>query len=56
MQFSSEGMTIHLSEEGITMKFSVEAVAMTDQDQQTTRYYISRLIFLWSFGVGPKVL
>ena len=35
------------------MRFSVEGMTMSDQDQRTKGYYISRLIFLWSFGVGP---
>ena len=37
------------------MQSSVEGMAMTDQHQRTKGYYISKLIFLRSIGVGQMV-
>ena len=56
VQFSVEGIAMQSYAKRITMQVSVEGVTMSDQDQRTKGYYISGLILLWSFGVGPKVL
>ena len=46
MQSFVQGLKLQSCVEGITMRSSVERMG----------YYISRLILLLSFGVGPKVL
>ena len=64
MQSSVEGITLQSSVEGITMQSFIEEITLQSLVYGITMrssiermgYYISRLIFRWSFGVGPKVL
>ena len=64
MQAFIEGITLQSSVEGITMQSCIQAIRLQSFAEGITMrpsiermgYYISRLIFLWSFGVGPKVL
>ena len=64
MQSSIEGITLQSSVEGITMQSSIQGIRLQSSVEGITMrssvermgYYISRLIFLRSFGVGPKVL
>ena len=64
MQSSIEGITLQSSVEGITMQSCIQGIRLQSSVERITMrssiermgYYISRAMFRWSFGVGPKVL